>query len=264
MNRLQTELQRLYFLASAGEASAGEQGAGAAGPQAGTRAMVLELGRPAQWNELARVWHGVQADLELPAPAIAVSGLDGFQLWFSLAQPLPVAQAGAFLQALGRRYLGEVAPARIGAHTQVQVAASAPGEPRQPCPPPPGEMAPGQWSAFVAPDLAALFSGEPWLDLEPSPEAQADLLTRLQSTRLADLERALERLGPAVPRSAPALSAGDQAAWPAQPAPQGGGESALHPKAFLLQVMNDPAIDLHLRIEAAKALLPGFDGPGSS
>ena len=32
---------------------------------------------------------------------------------------------------------------------------------------------------FVAPDLAALFADEPWLDLPPSSDAQADLLARL-------------------------------------------------------------------------------------
>lgn len=32
----------------------------------------------------------------------------------------------------------------------------------------------------------------------------------------------------------------------------------MDPKGFLLEVMNDPAVELHLRIEAAKALLPYF------
>jgi hypothetical protein len=36
--------------------------------------MVLELARPAEWPPLARVWQAVQAELGLPAPAIAVSG----------------------------------------------------------------------------------------------------------------------------------------------------------------------------------------------
>jgi len=30
----------------------------------------------------------------------------------------------------------------------------------------------------------------------------------------------------------------------------------LQPRQFLLDVMNNPAVELHLRIEAAKALLP--------
>ena len=54
--------------------------------------MVLELTGPADWDVLSAVWRGVQADLELPAPAIAVSGTDGLQLWFSLEAPVPAAQ----------------------------------------------------------------------------------------------------------------------------------------------------------------------------
>jgi hypothetical protein len=33
------------------------------------------------------------------------------------------------------------------------------------------------------------------------------------------------------------------------------------PRGFLLAVMNDPAVDLSLRIAAAQALLPYCDGP---
>jgi hypothetical protein len=38
----------------------------------------------------------------------------------------------------------------------------------------------------------------------------------------------------------------------------------LDPKGFLLGVMSDTTIELHLRIEAAKALLPYFEGRGGS
>ena len=34
----------------------------------------------------------------------------------------------------------------------------------------------GRWSAFVAPDLAAVFGDEPVLDIPPGDEAQAELL----------------------------------------------------------------------------------------
>ncbi|MBP6421736.1 MAG: hypothetical protein KA271_02470, partial [Propionivibrio sp.] len=43
------------------------------------RTMVLELSKPADWNGLSTVWQRVQSELELPAPAIAVSGKDGYQ-----------------------------------------------------------------------------------------------------------------------------------------------------------------------------------------
>jgi hypothetical protein len=193
--------------------------------------MVLELARPASWDVLSRVWQGVQADLELPAPAIAVSGSDGYQLWFSLSESVPVAQAMAFLQSLCRRYLGDVKPERIVMQPAVDASV------------PPIEVAPGFWSAFVASDLASLFTDEPWLDLPPGDDAQADLLSRLQSMKPGDFKRAL---GPASAPTPPALA--------------DASVTGLDPRRFLLQVMNDPATELHLRIEAAKALLPYFEG----
>lgn len=233
MNRFQAELQRLYLSHDANRPTPASQDPGLTGPDGRVRAMVLELARPASWDVFATVWRGVQADLELPAPAIAVSGTDGYQLWFSLSQAVPAADAVAFLESLRRRYLGDLAQHRIG---------------MLPSALPPVERAPGRWSAFVAPDLAAVFADEPWLDLPPGPEAQADLLSRLQSMKPDDWQRALERLGPVdVPGTAmelrPEVAAGNR-----------------DPRRFLLEVMNDRAIDLHLRIEAAKALLPYFEG----
>jgi hypothetical protein len=242
MNRLQAELQRLFLLQD-GERPVSHPGEpGLIGADGRVRALVLELGRPASWDVLAKMWQGVQADLELPAPAIAISGIDSYQLWFSLAQPLPAAQATAFLESLRRRYLPDVAPNRIAMHPSVD--ASAPSRTRHVSVMPPIEAMAGRWSAFVTPDLAGLFADEPWLDLPPSPDAQADLLSRLQSTKADDLKRASERLAPVVTpvpaRSEPAANGAD-------------------PRRFLLDIMNDPAIELHLRIEAAKALLPYFD-----
>lgn len=223
MNRLQAELQRLYFSGPEEPALAGTEGP--------VRAMVLELARPASWDRLATVWRAVQVDLELPAPAIAVSGIDGYQLWFSLSEPVPAAQAAAFLESLRRRYLGDVAPERIGMKSSVL---------------PPVQRAPGRWSAFVAPDLATLFADEPWLDTAPGPDAQADLLSRLKSIGADDWKRAWERLGP-VPEPE------------ATQAPSTAADRA-DPRRFLLGVMNDRAVELQLRIEAAKALLPYFEG----
>jgi hypothetical protein len=223
MNRLQTELQRLYLRADPAQAADGR-----------VRAMVLELARPASWEALSRVWQGVQADLQLPPPGIAVNGIDGYQLWFSLSEPVPEAQAGAFLEALRTRYLADLAQSRVAMHTQ-------------PGPVPPRETGPGRWSAFVSSDLAALFADEPCLDLEPGADAQAELLARLPSAQPADWRRALEQLRPAPARpeaGARPASAGDTS----------------DPRSFLLEVMNDRAVALPLRIEAAKALLPYFEG----
>lgn len=217
LNRLQTELQRLDLAGSA---------------------LVLELTGPGAWDALARVWHGVQADLRLPAPAIAVNGTDGYQLWFALSQPAPAAQATAFLAALRGRYLAGIAPERIRTHTPPALGV------------PPLEKSPGRWSAFVAPDLAAVFADDPCLDLTPGADAQADLLSRLQAIATADFERVLSGPGPfACAANVP--SSGDAV-----------GLAGAHadPRRFLEAVMNDPAVALSLRIEAAKALLQR--GPG--
>jgi hypothetical protein len=247
VNRLQAELQRLYFFPATGP---GATEPVLVDPAGRVRALVLELGRPASWDALVQVWQGLQADLELPAPAIAVSG-DGYQLWISLQQPVAAAQALGFLEGLRRNYLHSVGRERVQLHPRPDPA--APGGARHVEVVPPVERFPGQWAAFVAPDLASLFADEPWVDLPSSEESQADLLSRLQGARPADWQRALERL--------------DQAASPTPPepaAPASALEAAadpLAPRRFLLQVMNDQAAALHLRVEAAKALLPYFEGP---
>ena len=218
MNPLQTEIQRLY-----------------AAPEGQVRALVLELARP--------------ADLALPAPAIAVTGVDGYQLWLSLVEPVPVAEAAVFLEALRQHYLGAVAPKRISLLPSLADTAV------QPSPVPSQQSANGYWSAFVAPDLAPIFADEPWLDQAPSPDAQAHVLARLQSIKPTALAAALARLQPAamtVPPSEPPSPL--QTYSPAYASDANG--HALTPKAFLLAVMHDPAVALGLRIEAAKALLP--------
>ena len=235
MNPLQTEIQRLY-----------------AAPEGQVRALVLELARPADWGLLAPLWRGLQADLALPAPAIAVSGVDGYQLWLSLTEPVPVAEATAFLEALRHNYLGAVAPKRIS------LMPSLADPSLQPSPVPSQQPATGYWSAFVAPDLAPIFADEPWLDHAPSPDAQAHVLARLQSIKPTALAAALARLQPAaIPVPPSELPSPLQTYSPAYATADNG--QALTPKAFLLAVMHDPAVALGLRIEAAKALLPHFE-----
>ena len=211
MSRLASQKQRLY-------------GAG--------RALVLSLGRPADWELVAAVWQGVQLDLDLPAPAIAVSGTDAYQLWFSTASPVSEADGLAFLEGLRQRYWPDVKAARVACLT----GESLPVVPQQ-------VDADGNWSAFVARDLAPVFSDTPWLDIPPNEDGQADLLGSIAPIPTGEWAAALARLAaPSAPAAAPAPS-------PAAPA------TATSPRAFLLQVMNDPAVPLAVRIDAAKALL---------
>jgi hypothetical protein len=188
---------------------------------------VLELATPPGWRVLGRVWQGVQEELDLPAPAIAVSGTEHLQLWFSLAVPAPVAQAQAFLQGLQSRFLPEVAPNRLRAiaGTAAEVPALQP--------------ATGNWSAFVAPDLAPVFDDSPWLDVAPNEEGQAALLRALRPMGARAFAAALERLAPLAPSGGMAAD----------------GLVQRDPREFLLQVMNDAGVALPLRIEAARVLL---------
>jgi hypothetical protein len=242
MNSLQSELYRLYLPRLPAHGPGGVQPTGLVDPLNGVRCMVLELAGPPDWKVLSKVWHGVQAELELPAPAIAVSGTDGLQLWFSLAEAVPVVQAHAFLEGLRSRFLPDIKASRIrlmpapdasalrqDLHARLVPALQEPGE---------------NWSAFVAPDLAPVFADTPWLDVPPGEEGQAALLGKLQATPQAVFEAAWERLGPVTHR-APSSTHTAPAAAPA-------GED---PRGFLRRVMNDGTVALALRIEAAKALL---------
>lgn len=216
MSRLVSELHRLYPPCAAGS----------------TQALRLEVAAPADWAALGAVWRGVQADLGLPAPAIAVSGTDGLQLWFSLGQPVPVAQGLDLLARLQARYLPTLAPARVRAHADGPVTAVPAQDP-----------ATGNWSAFVAPDLAPVFADTPWLDIQPGADGQADLLTRLAAITPAAFEAALQALQP-LPAPATPPRATPSAAGP-----------HLDPRAFLQRVLDDETAPLGLRVEAAKALL---------
>ena len=241
MNTLQAEQIRLYGAAPGSEPDV----INLMNSARQVRAMVLELARTADWNALGTVWRSVQTDLELPAPAIAVNGVDGYQLWFSVAEPIALAEAQAFLEALRLHYLASVATARVSMWPATDAsmphgvchARLAPGV----------QAITGHWSAFVAPDLASIFADEPWLDLTPSPEAQAGVLSAMQCIKPADFQRALSQMQQPEKTEASHATRVTVSASPT---------SGLQPRRFLFDVMNDPEVEMHLRIEAAKALLP--------
>jgi len=272
MTRLQSEFRRLYLPTAAPSAAqtAESQGSALIGADGRVRALVIELTDPADWEPLAPLWRGVQTELDLPAPAIAVSGSHGLQLWFSLVEAVDVATAQAFLEALRRRYLGALPERRL------RLLPSATPSNRQDLPTgaidhaaplPALQPTTGLWSAFVAPDLAPLFSDTPWLDVPPGDEGQANLLAALVSIRPAQFDAALARLQPAesaprpAPVTAPVPAVTPHPAAAAQPfdrvGPGSGPTTPFHdPREFLRAVMNDPGVTLALRIEAARALLP--------
>ena len=254
MNRLLLEFRRLY--APADRASDGEaiEWSDLVDADGRSRALVLELARPADWQALSAVWTGVQAELDLPAPAIAANGSDGLQLWFSVVAPLEAVRGHAFLEALRLRYLPGVQRDRVGLFP-AGASVSQAGVIGARTPVCAERESDGCWAAFVAPDLAPLFAENPWLDVLPGDDGQAVLLARLECIRPARFDAALDLLS----AWAAAATTATAAPGPTRDASraEGPGHVTGHPQAqaFLLAVMNDDAAPLALRIEAAKALL---------
>jgi hypothetical protein len=246
VSRLRSEFARLFLPDPArqpGQAPAADDLVDAQGR---TRAIVLELGAPPEWAALRTVWQGVQSDLGLPAPAIAVSGA-GIQLWFSAPAPIAVTSASRFLEALRARYLPSVGPQRLRLFPALD--ASTPEGPVCHAPVVPARQPDGTtWSAFVAPDLVAVFEDTPWLDSAPGEDGQAALLERLHVMGPGWLEilegAAAAGAGTAVAVARP-IDGGMATA-------QDGRQSA---RDFLLRVMNDETATLSVRVDAARALL---------
>lgn len=247
--RLQAEQHRLFGfeVASNGELAPLHMSPA----RVSTRCLVLGLGRPAQWDPLLRAWEGVQSALSLPPPAIAVDGVDGYQLWFSLAEAVSVHAARRFLELLVARHLADVGPACVRCVPSIDGSVGLSDSSLLPVP---AEQAvPGHWSAFVSPDLARIFEGEPWLEREPSPDAQADLLSRLVPASASAFGRALVLLA-----GEGEVAAATPSPTPVESARPAAGASPVvtDPREFLLSVMNDATVDMRIRVDAAKALLP--------
>ncbi len=227
MDKLSGELQRLHFLP--------EQ-------QADSRQQALGIAfrRAADWESAALLWHAVQDELDLPAPAVSVDG-QGYRLWFSLAEPVDAEAAERFLAGLQTRYLTDLPTSRL----EFGIAGDLP-----PCP----LAEPERWAAFIDPGMGSMFTAEPWLEMAPNRNQQADLLAAFDSIRTADFVRALTLLQPV---AQPADDGGDTAKPPVSTLSLQGPFA--DPKQFLLALMNDPSASPQLRIEAAKALLPYFE-----
>lgn len=295
MNKLISELQRLYFLPdqqwqrqslfAAADLSTPAHGplseealttslAGEAtvlltlvSPAATARAMVVSFKRASAWEQVAKLYQAVQHDLALPAPAVSVSGREGYRLWFSLAEPLPVAQVRSFLNALHRQYLAEMPIASL----EFQPAPLS-AEPDLIKLPPALHPASGRWSAFIDPSMGSMFIDEAGLEMAPNLDKQADMLSGLGSIKSSAFQQALALLEDAAKADAQlgsAATAGaetspNEAASPLDfalgrnRAKLNVGSHYSDPQSFLLAVMNDTSASPGQRIKAAKALLPYF------
>ena len=291
MNKLISALQRLYFLqdqqwhsqslndggdlayaaegpltpAIVTKSLAGELtvGLNLVSPAGMARAMVVSFARATDWEQVANLYQVVQDELDLPAPAVSVSGRKGYSLWFSLAEALPLAQIQAFLAALRLKYLADIPLAHLELQPDaLAIKTLAPAR----------HNTTGKWSAFIDPSMGSMFIVEPGLEMAPILDRQAGMLAGLKSIKTANFQRALSILqAPSELDGEPALTLAEAAARLPTKASRppdladgyrysklGEGNTYADPRDFLLAVMNDSSVGVKQRIKAAKALLPYF------
>lgn len=191
MEKLIAELKRLYLA----------QGAPVTTPlsltsaDGRTRALVIAFDKQAgtdeaqHWSSLCLVANAMQTQLDLPAPAVSISGSHGYRLWLSFQAATPVALVAQFLALLRAAYFSELAD-------QGDAAVAFP---------PLRNPATGLWSAFINPGLGASFADESGLEMAPPIAGQLVLLAGLSSISEAQLAHAMSVLGH-VAASAPAAA----------------------------------------------------------
>ena len=149
------------------------------------RALVLEFGGKGggdkHWSDLCAIANALQHELDLPAPAVSISGRTSFYLWLSLETPVPLAQARQFLQLLRTVFL----PA------STDILTAAPAAFLESVELPPCLQPSGKWAAFIHPGMGASFADEPGLDMPPPLPAQLGFLESLRSMTLAQFAKAL-------------------------------------------------------------------------
>ena len=225
------------------------------------RAMIIAFKRVGDWAMVAKLFQAVQDELDLPTPALAISACAGYQVWFSLAEPVPVAQARIFLNALQLRYLADLPAAYLEFLPDLSKSPVIKLVPAL-------DKASNKWSAFIDPSMGSMFVDGPGLEMVPNLDRQADMLAGLKCIKAGDFERVLAHFQAVAERDTEltelALRHAEVAAVAAAPE-AGDGRAMLnvgggfqHPCCFLLAVMNDVSASAHHRIDAAKALLPYF------
>ncbi len=151
-----------------------------------TRAMVIAFHKigdseGAHWSLLCEVANALQVELGLPAPAVSISGADGYGLWLSLEAPAPTARVQKFLELLREAYFSSIDLRADAAIALVEL-------------PPCLHPNTGKWAAFINPGLGASFADESGLEMAPPFAGQAALLEDVQSISEAQFLRAMNML----------------------------------------------------------------------
>lgn len=192
MQKLMSELRRLYLPAGDSTPDLLQQrllgnatdAISLASETGLVRAVVIEFkklpdGEETQhWNLLCTVANALQTELGLPAPAVSISGADGYGLWLSLETPALPEQVSTLVDLLHTAYF----PALVRNADAPSALVELP-----PCLHPRS----GKWAAFIHPGLGASFAGEPGLDMAPPLAGQSALLEGLHSISEAQLTHAI-------------------------------------------------------------------------
>lgn len=193
MHKLILELIRLYLAPGTAPESLAPRIAGeASGPvdlaaDGMVRAIVIPFRKMGgvddarHWTLLCDVANLLQTELELPVPAVSVSGSDGYGLWLSLVDPVPVAVAQEFTALLRTAYLPDVKVKPDDASTLVAL-------------PPCFNPDTGKWAAFIHPGMGASFADESGLEMAPPLSGQMQFLESLRSIDAAQFSDVLTRL----------------------------------------------------------------------
>jgi DNA polymerase I len=143
------------------------------------RTLVVDFDRASDWPKVQRLYTAIIEELGLPAPAVAISGRKGYGVWLSLSEPIPAAQARAFLRLLRATYLADIPESVLDLRpdTDIPTNAAAAVVKLPPC----KHLATDKWAAFIPPSVGEMFAETPWLASAPEPDQQAALLTELVS-----------------------------------------------------------------------------------
>ncbi|MBC7456301.1 MAG: hypothetical protein H7335_21885 [Massilia sp.] len=192
MQKLMSQLRRLYLPAGAFAQELLEQRLlGNAtdlvklSTQAGlARAVVIAFNKAPDaqdtqhWDLLCTTANALQNELGLPAPAVSISGADGYGLWLSLEKPARPEQLHMLVELLRSAYFPDTPHIAAGPSALVEL-------------PPCLHPCSGKWAAFIHPGLGASFAGEPGLDMAPPLAGQNALLEGLHSISEAQLAHAI-------------------------------------------------------------------------
>lgn len=259
MSRLSAELKRLFFLPTDVALPVPDKAFDLDSVHAAavTRVLLIAIKRGKNWPVIAKLFHAIQHELKLPVPAVSLFDGVGYGLWFSLEKPEAFARAKMFLQRVVRYYLSDIDPQNLICYPPLLDEGQSMSLEQLTFPP--RQLAGTEhWSAFIDPSMGDMFADDPWLEMEPNPDRQADLLGHIASIKHEEFSEAcsaLERLtsSPSDHLSNSLIESVNQKKLPNALCGVGGGFS--DPRDFLLAVMNDVSTEPALRVEAAKSLL---------